>query len=891
MRGRGAEFEIVLSLLDGTPQGQGRVLLVEGEPGTGKSMLLARASEEAGRRGFRVVAAAAGELSPAPSLDGLDELASAGPVLVTVDNVEWADLATTQALRSMPRRLASAPLSWILAVGPSSAAGPAELLFGLLESDGAARISLGPLDLQAQVALIGDVLGAVPDQTLIELAADAAGNPLVLAEAFRGLRDENAIVVRDGQASLARAQVSSAQVTSRIETLARDRLKGLSAHARRFVAAASVLGGSFRLEDVGEMLGESPGALLAALDEAVAAYLLVVRGDGLAFRHEFVRQAVARMLAEPVQRALHGQYGRMLLARGGSAVPAAYHLLRGARPGDHEALAGLDRAVAEIAPFAPQAAAELATGALALTLPSDPGRSVRTAAAARALTAAGQWDEAETLVRSALAVLPPAREAAAMRCALASLLVLTGRATEAMTEAQTVLTNSSVSADLRDQATVALMWAWLGLRGNQQADQLAETILAEPSTKRGDLVVAAMVALAAARWDSGQAAEALDLGAQAVRQATDRPYETTHFSPHMFLASALIQVRRLDEATAITDAFEVGGPRPEEIPEVLRARIALAAGRLDDAVALAESASRRVEAGGRFVGDSLAVPVLATVALRRGDLSKAAEYVQRRPALGHYYPSPYLTDGVRLVEAQVLEARRGPRAALDFLADVLAGLPEHRSVLLTDPASAPWLVRVALAAGDREQAARIVTAIGEVARGSPTLAFIRASAEHAEGLLTSDVFLLQRASAQLPDPWARACAVEDQGVLMAAAGRDREAIRSLEEALREYDRLGARRGVARTRRQLRRLGVRRRHGASEQRPTAGWASLTDMEQATARLVAEGLTNQRIADQLFISTHTVAFHLRQVFRKLDIRSRVDLARIALEHARAEAAPTP
>ena len=69
------------------------------------------------------------------------------------------------------------------------------------------------------------------------------------------------------------------------------------------------------------------------------------------------------------------------------------------------------------------------------------------------------------------------------------------------------------------------------------------------------------------------------------------------------------------------------------------------------------------------------------------------------------------------------------------------------------------------------------------------------------------------------------------------------------------------------------------------------AGLTDTEQATARLVAEGLTNQRIADQMFISTHTVAFHLRQVFRKLDIRSRVDLTRIALEHARPEAAQTP
>jgi hypothetical protein len=74
-----------------------------------------------------------------------------------------------------------------------------------------------------------------------------------------------------------------------------------------------------------------------------------------------------------------------------------------------------------------------------------------------------------------------------------------------------------------------------------------------------------------------------------------------------------------------------------------------------------------------------------------------------------------------------------------------------------------------------QQAARILTAIGEVARGNPTLAVIRASAEHAAGLLTSDVSLLQHASAQLPDPWARACAVEDQGVLQAAAARDRDA--------------------------------------------------------------------------------------------------------------------
>ena len=335
----------------------------------------------------------------------------------------------------------------------------------------------------------------------------------------------------------------------------------------------------------------------------------------------------------------------------------------------------------------------------------------------------------------------------------------------------------------------------------------------------------------------------------------------------------------------------MASPRPEGTTEILRARIALAAGRLDDADALAQSALRSVQASAPEAGDSLAAPVLATVALRRGDLAAAAEYGQRLSAVGRYYGSPYLADGVCLVAAQVLEARRGPRAVLDFLAEALAGLPEHRSVLLADPASAPRLVRAALAAGDRALAARIVSAINDTARDNPTLAVIRASAEHAEGLLAGDASRLQHAADQLADPWARACAVEDQGVLLAAAGRDDKAIRCLEEALMEYGRLGARRGVARTRRRLRQLGVRRRHWASERRPTGGWAGLTDIEQATARLVAEGLTNQQIADQLFISTHTVAFHLRQVFRKLDISSRVALARIALERARPGDGETP
>ena len=904
MQGRAAEYEAVLGLLASTGEGRGKVLLVEGDPGMGKSLLLAMAGREAQGRDFHLVAAVADELSQATplapllgalhataaaaSLAGtvlhrLEELAAAGPVLVTVDDVQCADQDTMHALRFLPRLLASYPLSWILVKNTPPQPGAAELLFDRLEGDGATWITLGPLGAEAQIALIGDVLGAVPDATLIQLAADATGNPFILAEAFRGLLDEGAITVAGGRASLA-----SAHVPQRIHMLAASRMKGLSVGSRQFTETASVLGRSFRLEDVAEIVNQPPGALLAALDEAVAAHLLTAAPDGLAFKHEFVRQAVAQMLPEPIRHALHWQFGHMLLARGGSAVPAARHLLSGTRPGDAVSLAGLDRAAAELLPFAPQAAADLGTAALALTPPTDPGRAARTAATVKALTAAGQQDAAETLVRSALAVPLPAPDSAALRCALSSLLALTGRATEAMIEAQAVLANFDITPSLRDDATTSLLWSWLGLRGNTQADQLARAVLAEPGAKRGEVVVAAMVALAMASWDAGRLTEALDLVAQAARKAAEGPYETTHFNPHFLLAMGLIEVGRADEATAIVDFAESVGvsamsPWPEGIGEALRARIALVAGRLDDAAAFAEAASRAAGTHGPVGHDTLALPVLATVALRRGNLRAAAGYAERLADDCRFYGSVYWTGAARLVAAQVLEARRGPRAALDYLADVLGELGEHRSVLLADPGNGPWLVRAALAAEDRGQAAGICSVIRETSQANPTIPAFRAAAAYAEGLLTADVSCLRHAAAQLTDPWVRSSATEDQGVLLAGSGDEDEAARLFDEALRGYESMDAGRDVARMRRRLRKLGIRRRHWGTGKRAATGWESLTDAELAAARLVAQGLTNHQIASQLFISTHTVAFHLRQVFRKLGITSRVELTRVALEHA--------
>ncbi len=112
------------------------------------------------------------------------------------------------------------------------------------------------------------------------------------------------------------------------------------------------------------------------------------------------------------------------------------------------------------------------------------------------------------------------------------------------------------------------------------------------------------------------------------------------------------------------------------------------------------------------------------------------------------------------------------------------------------------------------------------------------------------------------------------------------AVACLDDALAGYRRAGAARDTARVRRRLRRLGVRRRHWATHEGPEVGWESLTDTERAISELVSHGLSNQEVADRKFVSVHTVAFHLRQVFRKLGISSRVELTRIAVEHSPAD-----
>jgi len=889
--------------------------LVEGEPGIGKSRLLHDSTDEAARQGFSLAAGAADQmgrtipffalrtafpesfagltgdgddhdLPDAPSWwigqirEHLEQRASAAPVLVCLDDLQWAGPATLAALRTLPRELKRYPVAWLLARS-SMPRQDTEYLFSVLQKDGAARISLAALGDDAVAALLADAFGAPPDQALLALACDAAGNPSLLTELILGLRDDDAVQVADGRAVLV-----SAELPPRMHHVGKQRLDGLSKRARHMLVTATVLGASFRLEDAAEMLGVTPAALLPAIEEAMDAGIMTAAENAFSFRHPLLHRAVSDMTPWPARSALHRQYGQILLRRSESPAAAAHHLLRAAYPGDPASLADLDKAAAQMAGRAPQTAVQLALHALELTPSADPGALGRSVAACEALAAAGRLDQAARIARSVLAKpLPPVTEAR-LRCVLSSVMCARGQASDALAEARIVLAQPGLPDDLRDQALTAQLQALAGLR-DELGGSVADAILAAPARRDGQTVVAARVARAAVAWDKGQIDEGLKLLRDAARHGSGISPDARHAQPLLALAAALIDLRHLDEAESIlqaTDNRTLQGIPAQAALSILRARIHLANGRLADAAAESQTTLATAEVLGANGYAATAHCVLGMIALRRGDIAAAVSQIGRRPAQTPHFPGFYARTETTMAGAVICEARDGAAAAIGHIRQFCADLPAHRGYLLGDSAITAWMVRTALAVDDDELVAIVVDAAEALASDNPGYPAITAAAVHSLGLASEDPARLARAAEQYSDPWAKASAAEDLAAVHVRQADREQAIYQLTQALRGYQLVGAATDTARVRRQLRQLGVRRRHWTlPAEKPVAGWPSLTDTERTVSELVAKGMNNRQVADQMYISVHTVAFHMRQVFRKLSIGSRVELARIVLQQA--------
>jgi DNA-binding CsgD family transcriptional regulator len=306
-------------------------------------------------------------------------------------------------------------------------------------------------------------------------------------------------------------------------------------------------------------------------------------------------------------------------------------------------------------------------------------------------------------------------------------------------------------------------------------------------------------------------------------------------------------------------------------------------GRLDDAFAVLNG---RFEAHGPRVAtvmDATGVVALGRLALHTGDERRVRQTTEIAKAMLNES-----TPGVRRHAAWLLGLRAtadgDAQRAHEWLCAI--GEPERTHVLSRlwpDLADEPQLVRIALAVGDRQLARTAVADANRRAERSAEVPSLAAIAAHARGLLDGDTDKLSEAVRlfqQSPRPLALAAAWEDVGRAHQREGTTDSAINALTEALALFARAGATTDAARLRGLLRALGVRRRVTTAD-KPATGWAAMTKSELAIAQLVADGLTNREVAERLFISPHTVNTHLRQVYAKLEINSRVALTRLAAE----------
>jgi DNA-binding NarL/FixJ family response regulator len=917
VRGREQEIAALREVVDGVRGGRSRCVLVEGAPGVGKSRLLAYVDELAQRSGFDVVWVRADELdqyAPLAALhsavqgctaagraaltddqrlrllddiaDALEERAQHAPVAVLVDDAQWADPATLFALRALPARLSASRVLWALAVRPEDERPIAVHTRETLERQGALRLTLGPLPPQELRRIATDVLGAAPAPALSRLLQGTGGNPFLAIELLRALADTCAVTTEAGTASPLRQDIPAG-----FRRTVEGRLSRLPDDARRLLQIGSVLGREFDLATASRMLGRPAGGLLAAVDSLLGADLLSASGRRLAFRHDLIRKAVYDALPPAVQPALHREAADILRESGGRPADVAWHVVLAGGPVDDASVRMLHNAVRELAPAAPEAAADLARKAADLLPLRDARRVELLTVAAEQLGWTRRVREALELVGATISGgLPPPQEAG-LRLVAAEIHQAAGDDAAAMTHLNRALDLPGLGPDLRTRLLKTKATGHIYL-GDIAAAERTDTGLVDAAYRSQDpsLVVSVMVFQSQISFYRGRLARALDLAERAAGRAGAEPGAVRLRPlriPALWLATVLAATDRLEDAERVlrdgqreAEALGLGWSLPYW--HACRSTVLLERGALDDAAVEAEACLTVADELEITRAIPLAQSVLANVSVHRGDLAKAGEHLRAAETDCNLGGSPY-GPWVSLGRALLAEAGGRHASAAAALRGVY-GSGDPARLLAVTPTQWPHIARVALRGGDPATAEAVATAVHKLVAEDGSQQIIRAVRAHVDGLLHGDRAALSNAVAGYR-PGARhlalASACADLGALLIASGDTEPAVRYLEEAAQLASASGAIGDQGRIRQRLREAGVRTSAALRRTTATSGWDSLTESELKIVPFVADGLTNRAIADRLYLSVHTVNTHLKHVFTKLGINTRVELTRLVMQ----------
>ncbi|MEU0154098.1 helix-turn-helix transcriptional regulator [Micromonospora fulviviridis] len=931
--GRDDEQKMLRELVARVAAGQGGVAWLEGEPGIGKSALIEAVLADAARAGCEVYRGAASELvSPVPlhpvvdalrvgpgAVDAVraplaallrgegvaelvtprdvvavlaeqvlvlvDRLCAAAPVVIVLDDLHWADDASLAVWSRLSAATAQLPLLAVAACRPVPRRQRMQALRQELVERGARLVQLDTLPQPQVTEMVADLVGAPPDDRLDVTLRQAGGNPLYVRELVDALVLESRIRVDAGVAELVR----TGGLPTSLPTAIGRRLGFLSEQARSVLRFAALFGPAFTVTDLVVITGHAATELVAVVDEAVTTGVLAESGDELVFRHGLIREALYEGMPASVRAALHRQAAQALARVGAPAVRVAEHLLAVPGTADAWVVGWILEAASALTHRAPQVAAVLLRRGREGLPESDPRREHLDADLATALFLLGDNEQIEQVARPALTKTRDDAIAGRIAWTLGYGLMRMARLEQATEVVEQALTRQGLPplwrARLHAMQAMSLAAAGAYLDRAQAAAAQAEA----EGLRAGDpLAVGYALHIRAMLTSENQFDEAasLDLMDKALVVLGDRPDAVD--LRLLVLGNRCVRLdnmgRPAEADQAIARALvlaEQAGPPPRL--GGLRAQAAshnFYRGRWDEALAELQAAD----------GLPLAVnlrPLLrgvrALIALHRDDRATAERQL-------HGVEDLSLSDGeVRehaglLLGAWALAAER--EGQLDVaLSRLLATFGPAATWQSPQLRSDVWLVdvvRLALATGERSIATDATQASIALARRQPWSSMI-ASAQLCQGLLDADPAKVLDAADGIhrvgyPLPQARA--LEDAAELFAEGGDQRAAGAAYRQAIALYTDLDAAWDIIRADARLRRYGIRRGRSGPRRRPTTGWESLTPTETKIARLVADGQSNPDIAAALFLSRRTVEAHVSHILAKLNVHSRIDIAREAM-----------
>lgn len=831
----------------------------------------------------------------------LERLSLPRPLIIALDDVHWADAASIELIGALLRRGPAAPV--LLALAFRSAQAP-ERLSAALAVPEVRRLELAPLSEAEATQLLGDFDAGVRDV----IYREAGGNPFYLEQLVRAVGAGRSPGDPGGTKALREHGIPTA-VTAALT----EELDSLSPDARSLLESASVAGEPFEPDIAAEIAEQPIDEALVSLDELVSKDL--VRATKLprrfAFRHGLVHRAVYEATPGGWRLAAHERAARALSERGASAAERARHVEYAASQGDEESISVLLEAAEQTRSRAPAAAVHWFDAALRLLPAGETERQVEVRVSlAAALRAVGELERCRAVLLEAIELVPD--EATEQRVQLTADCAAVENWLGYNDAAHRRLVRAWEELPARGGAAAAALAVELAIDGlyaldfdqarsmGEQALTAAKAIGDEP------LIATATAALCLVEQAAGRvpAAQAYrEQAAALIDRLTDEELaprlEALYYLgwAETFLEHREDSLAHAERGIAISRA--TGDGRLIVALTLATATPLEGLGRLPEAT---EAAQRAVEAAQLTDNPQYLFWALWELGWRyylAGDLDAAMDACERserasRQLAGSFMRSgsgePGWTMGLTLIRRGELE--RG-------LERMLAGVGgrELRNVI---PFERCWarenLARAEIALGriddaeaiaaevERETAAlglNVPSAIA--ARTRAWVALAKGDAEHAVECAERAVEFASGTS-PLDSGWSRSLL----GHALAAAGERDRAIAALREAEHELGACGSLRERDAARRELRRLGGRvEPRGRAAAKGASGLEALTKRELEIAELVADGKTNRAIAEELFLSMKTVESHLRNIFGKLDVSSRVAVARtVADERAKAD-----